>query len=538
MGHIDFEKSATQARKMLADYGAEQAKKPKESLYNRLPRGYQAPDKRPAEIISAERFLISYGKIEQAQKAGRSGSELNRMRAEFEFRSRGGTTQEWNDLIRYEEGNRAASQRQSASIKAGGRAAPSIGYDARPVAQFEYEQSIDRSISEYIDKKRYSEIEESISFFDPQRNTKLIKLASRPPLKAGYVYYDEGGAGTETFGLVDTGPTEAEIFAGKVSDFEKTLTRPTVAEPAMKYFSIEDLYGGYENIRGQQEQRIFEIEQLTDPVEKAARFEVELPAYKEKADEIRYKIENYPTLFRGKVESLKAEQDWETPTIGKSESYKLEDLSNIYNEAVGKYNVKALEITSIGDPVERQARIEEELAMYDEPVQKYKSQVDKFINFYNTREPENLEIGEIERSFKGISRARGRLESLKAEKLKRFEMIEDPIERQVAMEQDLPQFEDTEKQLKQFRKVINVETTQQLEELNAGGAGILGGPTTPADSPTGSMYVPMKKVAQYQMSLGISKDPLSIAGDYFKPEKHRSYDFGEIKMPKLNRRFF
>jgi len=92
------------------------------------------------------------------------------------------------------------------------------------------------------------------------------------------------------------------------------------------------------------------------------------------------------------------------------------------------------------------------------------------------------------------------------------------------MERDLPYFEGTGKQLKDFKKLVNIDTKNQLEEMGAGNQGMIGSPEAPAATPTGTMRVPFSQNMPFNEAPSLPYDPMSRFENYFK-SKGNDYGF-------------
>jgi hypothetical protein len=274
---------------------------------------------------------------------------------------------------------------------------------------------------------------------------------------------------------------------------------------------FDTLFGRRESIVTQQKQRLAQIEKEKDPDLKIARIEKELPLFNQRAGEIDGLIGNLNTRLT-KLQKNRKAQDLLTAT-GSLQDFKLKTLVDRRNQLTRIRNEKVDIFNQIQDPALRQVTKEQDIPQFDKRIGELDANIDQAVKFGQNRKQINIAIenaptkrrgrapktfdvtvGDAKKTFRRTERgardAEIFLTDTKRKKTKEIESIIDPINKEVAKEQDLEILGLGVKASKQQRKALKTEKRVELESLNIGGAtGTSFLPFTPADTPTGKLSV-------------------------------------------------
>lgn len=212
------------------------------------------------------------------------------------------------------------------------------------------------------------------------------------------------------------------------------------------------------------------------------------------------------------LQQIEREENLETSISSEKVSNEsVEGIVKQYNKKVDEYNkLKSSEKSS------------EKGKALKNVTEKLGGRIDYYAQIYNKYDTPQL--GNVKRSFKDVRIAERTFTAQKNAKLAQIAAIKDPVEKRLVMERDLPYFEGTEKQLKSFKKLVNIDTKNQLEEMGSGNQGIIGAPEAPAMTPTGTSRVPFSQNMPFNEAPSLPKDPMSGFENYFKGNNNYNFN--------------
>jgi hypothetical protein len=210
--------------------------------------------------------------------------------------------------------------------------------------------------------------------------------------------------------------------------------------------SYDDLMGLKGIVSSERDKKISELNLIQDPIERYVAKEQELPQY-----------DNYLNFANEKL--VKApRKDKDLPELSMfNDNTDYDKLYNFQDTIISEQNKKLEELNLIQDPVERFLAKEKELPQYDNYLnfanEKITNLDTRVANVRKTRTP-NLSFGEIGDSFtyNDLIDSRNDIALLQNNKVNEINLIQDPAERYVAIEQDFPLFSN---KLNEYDEKIN-----------------------------------------------------------------------------------
>jgi len=218
------------------------------------------------------------------------------------------------------------------------------------------------------------------------------------------------------------------------------------------------------------------------------------------------KIQEKRAPIQKRLQELKKLEEIETaerPLLKEKAAESVEGLVTQYNKKVDEYN-KLPEYKKSTTEGKALKNVTEKLG----------ERIDHYAKIYNAYDTPDL--GNVKRTFKDVRRADRVFRQQKERKLAEIAAIKDPVEQKLVMERDLPYFEGTEKQLKGFKKLVNIETKNKLEELGSGNQGFIGAPEVPAATPTGTLRIPFSQRMSLNEMPSMPQDPLGKVENYLR----------------------
>jgi hypothetical protein len=194
----------------------------------------------------------------------------------------------------------------------------------------------------------------------------------------------------------------------------------------------------------EQNKKIDEISTIEDPLEKQRETE-KLPFYNFAYDDVSEKLSNLELRINEKRKDITMQIDPDLPELGDyNDTSDYEKLYGLQDVIISEQNKRFEEINLLQDPAERFVRKEKDLKQYgdylnfaNEKITNLDARVE---NVRGRRKPSEISFSDIGDSFtyNKLVDERNIIASLQNEKVAEINLIQDPAERYVAIEQDFP----------------------------------------------------------------------------------------------------
>ena len=293
---------------------------------------------------------------------------------------------------------------------------------------------------------------------------------------------------------------------------ELDIVKPNTV-PLDSFSGYDTLFERRDSIVGQQKSHLDSLNLISDPDLRIARIENDLPQFNQRAGEIDGLITN----LEGRIKTTRATRKPAEllSATGSLKSFNIRDLVSRRNDLTKIRNEKALAFENIKDPALRQVTLEQDIPQFDQRIGALDSDIQKSVSFAESRQkldigivnaptkrrgrqPKTFDvtIGSTTQTFKrntrGARKAQTFFQEQRALKQTEIDKISDPIQKAVAIDQDIGVIDLGIKAQKVQSKVLKAEKRANLESLNIGGASGSAGfmPFTPSDTPTGKLNIP------------------------------------------------